>query len=299
MKKMTKAFEFKQVVKRFPGFCLGPLDISLEPGIVLGYIGPNGAGKTTTMQCLMGLLKADSGNMSVFGRANNPFKPEWKQDIGYVGDVHVFYERWSAARNLKFTSQFYDNWSDDKAMELARRFRLPLEKRAKDLSSGNRVKLSLVSAMAYSPRLLLLDEPTAGLDPVVRSELLDELFEVLRDGERAIFYSTHNMADINRLVDELAFIDEGEIILRKAKEDLMDQWQSVSFSIDGDLPEIDVAQIEQQEGNHYRVVSSDVDKTVSHLNRLGASGIETHRLPLDEIAVRIIKRGKTYDMETG
>jgi ABC-2 type transport system ATP-binding protein len=295
---MEKAFEFKQVVKTFPGFRLGPLDFSLRPGSVLGYIGPNGAGKTTTMQCLVGLLKADSGAMSVFGRANDPYKPAWKQDIGYVGDAHVFYERWSAAKNLKFVSQFYPNWSDQKAMALAKRFRLPLEKRAKNLSTGNRVKLSLVSAMAHSPKLLLLDEPTAGLDPVVRSELLDELFEVLQDGERAIFYSTHNLADINRLVDELAFIDEGEIILRKPKTDLMDQWQGISFTFQGQLPDIDKAVKEQRERDRHRVMSSDIDTTLAHLQRLGAGQIETFRLTLDEIAVQIIKRGKKNDLET-
>jgi ABC-2 type transport system ATP-binding protein len=176
---MEKAFQYKDMVKTFPGFKLGPLNLELEPGTVLGLIGRNGAGKTTSIQCLVGLLRADSGEMRVFGRPNDLNKPEWKQNIGYVGDIHVFYERWTGQQNLRFLSQFYPNWSEGKAAELANRFQLPLDKRAKDLSTGNRVKLSLVSALAHSPKLLLLDEPTSGIDPVVRNEVLDVLFEVL------------------------------------------------------------------------------------------------------------------------
>jgi ABC-2 type transport system ATP-binding protein len=104
---MPKAFAFKNVVKTFPEFQLGPLSLELEPGTVLGYIGPNGSGKTTTMHCLVGLLQADAGEMEVFGRQNDPHHPKWKLDLGYVGDVHVFYEHWSAEKNLKFLAQFY------------------------------------------------------------------------------------------------------------------------------------------------------------------------------------------------
>jgi ABC-2 type transport system ATP-binding protein len=198
---MEKAFQYKDMIKTFPGFKLGPLNLELEPGTVLGLIGPNGAGKTTSLQCLVGLLRADSGEMRIFGCPNDLNWPAWKRDIGYVGDIPVFYERWTGHQNLRFISQFYPNWSDEKAAELANRFQLPLDKRAKDLSTGNRVKLSLISAMAHSPRLLLLDEPTSGIDPVVRTEVLDVLFEVLETGERAIFYTTHILPEISRLAD--------------------------------------------------------------------------------------------------
>ena len=139
---MSRAFEFRDVVKTFPEFQLGPLNLELEPGAVLGYIGPNGSGKTTTMHCLVGLLKADSGEMRIFGRENDPNRPEWKLDIGYVGDENPFYENWSCERNLKFLSGFYPNWSDTLMADLVRRFELPLERKVKDLSTGNRVKLA-------------------------------------------------------------------------------------------------------------------------------------------------------------
>lgn len=289
---MTKAFSFRDVVKTYPEFRLGPLNLELEPGIVLGYIGPNGSGKTTTMHCLTGLVKADSGEMEIFGRRNNPHKPEWKLDIGYVGDVHVFYERWTAERNLKFLSQFYPDWSDVRAMELAKRFKLPLNKRAKDLSSGNRVKLSLVGALAHSPRLLLLDEPTSGLDPVVRMEVLDTLFEILEDGERAIFYSTHILSDISRLADELAFLDDGQVIQRSAKDDLTDRWRKISFRLDRKFDKVEGVVSHREEGKNHQVVSLDFESTLVQLRDLGAKNIQENRMTIDEIAVQILKGGE-------
>lgn len=286
---MNSAFEFKNVIKTYPEFQLGPLNIELEPGTVLGYIGPNGSGKTTTMHCLVGLVKADSGEMNVFGRKNDPNKPDWKFDIGYVGDVHVFYENWTAEKNLKFLSRFYPKWSDKRTAELATRFDLPLKKKAKELSGGNRVKLSLVAALAHSPRLLLLDEPTSGLDPVVRTEVLDTLFEVLEDGERSIFYSTHILTDISRLADELAFLSNGQIIQRTAKDDLVELWRKISFRFSGEKINATSIISHKQEGADHQVISSDFKKTLSDLKKMGAENILDNRMTIDEIAVQILK----------
>jgi ABC-2 type transport system ATP-binding protein len=286
---MPNAFEFKNVIKTFPEFQLGPLNFELAPGTVLGYIGPNGSGKTTTMHCLVSLLKADSGEMQVFGRRNDPNKPAWKLDIGYVGDVHVFYENWSGEKNLKFLSQFYPNWSPQRVAELAQRFNLPLNKKAKELSGGNRVKLSLIAALAHSPKLLLLDEPTSGLDPVVRTEVLDVLFEVLADGERAIFYSTHILSDIARLADELAFLDNGQIKLRKAKEDLTEQWRQISFRLPRNDFKLEAIVSHKHEGKDHQVISFNHEATLRQLGGLGAENIQENRMSIDEIAVQILK----------
>jgi ABC-2 type transport system ATP-binding protein len=289
---MEKAFLYKDVVKTFPGFQLGPINLGLEPGTVLGLIGPNGAGKTTSIQCLMGLLRADSGDMKVFGKTNDLNKPEWKQEVGYVGDVHVFYERWTGHQNLRFISQFYPRWSEEKAAELAKRFQLPLDKRAKDLSTGNRVKLSLVSALAHSPGLLLLDEPTSGIDPVVRTEVLDVLFEVLETGERSIFYTTHILPEISRIADELAFIDNGRIWLRTPKDDLSDRWRKITFRLSKENIDFESVVSHRQEGNDHQVISSDFKITLRQLQELGAENVQDVRLSIEEIAVQILKGGK-------
>ena len=289
---MQKAFKFTDTIRTFPDFQLGPLNFELEPGTVLGYIGPNGSGKTTTMHCLVGLLKADSGSMEVFGRENDPNDPTWKFNIGYVGDKHVFYENWNGEKNLKFISQFYPNWSDKLAAELVRRFEFPLNKKAKELSSGNRVKLSLISALSHSPRLLVLDEPTSGLDPVVRTEVLDVLFEVLEDGERAIFYSTHILSDISRLADELAFLNNGKIIRRSSKEDLTENWRRISFRLAAEKFEFEKVTSIQKENNDYKIISSDYNTTIHQLRNIGAEHIQETRMSIDEIAVQILKEDK-------
>ena len=293
---MVEAFSMREVVKTYPDFQLGPLNIDLDPGVVLGYIGPNGSGKTTTMHCLTGLVKADRGGMTIFGKATHPNKPDWKYDIGYVGDNHQFYERWSGEKNLRFISRFYPNWSDSRAQELARRFRLPLQKRARDLSTGNRVKLALVCALAHAPRLLLLDEPTAGLDPVVRAEVLETLFEILEDGERAIFYSTHILSDINRLADELAFLIDGRIVQRSNKEDLTERWRKITFRIRGDLPVIEDAVSQSTKGENGQIISCNHGRSLEHLKAQNVDRIQVTRLTIDEIAVQILKGEQ--DVET-
>ncbi|HEX9654556.1 MAG TPA: ABC transporter ATP-binding protein [bacterium] len=286
---MSQAFKLSNLEKRFPGFQLGPLNLALEPGTVLGYIGPNGSGKTTTMHCMMGLVKSDSGEASIFDLPNDMNRPEWKFEVGYVGDIHVFYENWSGEKNLKFLSQFYPKWSDRRVAELVRRFDVPLQKKAKELSGGNRVKLALIAALAHSPRLLLLDEPTSGLDPVVRSEVLDVLFEALEDGERAIFYSTHILSDISRLADELAFLNDGKIIQRTAKDDLTDTWRRISFRLPRNDIQLKNVVEHRREGHDHQVTSSNHEATLADLRGLGAEQIQENRMSIDEIAVQILK----------
>jgi ABC-2 type transport system ATP-binding protein len=287
-----KALKVENVVKTYPGFRLGPLSFDLEPGMVLGYIGPNASGKTTTFRCLTRLTGMEAGSVEIFGHKNEPDRPGWKFDIGYVGDKHVFFERWTGETNLMFRSRFYPSWSHTFARDLARRFECPLKQKPKDMSAGNRVKLSLIAALAHSPRLLLLDEPTAGLDPVVRREVLDILFEVLEDGERSILYATHILSDISRLADELAFLINGRIMQRSGKDDLLEKWRRITFRMAGETGRIQAAVVTRREGDDHQVISLDWEKTLEDLRSRGAGSVETARMSIDEIAVEIIKGGK-------
>ena len=293
---MEKALECRSVKKQLRDFMLGPINLDLEPGTVLGLVGPNGAGKTTFLQCVVGLLRADSGEIDIFGRPNNLNHPEWKLDIGYVGDIPVFWERWTADQNLRFIPQFYPDWSYLKASKLADRFQLPLKKRAKDLSTGNRIKLSLIMALAHSPKLLLLDEPTSGMDPVVRTEVLDVLFEILETGDRAIIYTTHILPEISRLVDELAFLDNDRIRLRANKEDLIDHWRKITFRHpDRAIPFKSVVS-HHQEGNDHQIISSDFSMTLNQLKQLGAENIQDTHMSIEEITVQILKGGSDVEI---
>jgi ABC-2 type transport system ATP-binding protein len=287
----TPAFALDGVVKSYPGFTLGPLDLALEPGTVLGFVGPNGSGKTTTINCIAGLAVPEDGSVRVFGQAVDHRTPAWKRDVGIVGEAHGFYRERTARENLLFLSCFFPEWSEARVRRLAGRLELPLDTKVCELSKGQVAKLALVAALGHGPRLLLLDEPTAGLDPVVRAEVLDVLWEALEDGEHAIFYSTHVLSDISRLADELVFLREGKVLLRSAKDDLTERWRRISFRLrDEDVAVTGTVEYRRVRAEH-QVVSSDGEATLAHLRELGAQAIEQSRMPIDEIAVAILRGG--------
>jgi len=286
---VESALSLKGLVKIYPEFTLGPIDTEIAPGTVVGLVGPNSSGKTTTINSIAGLIKYEKGEVRIFGRLNRLNDPKWKFDIGFVGDRHVFYEGWSCRRNLKFLSGFYPSWSWETAEKLAKRFDLNLKKLARTLSTGNRAKLALIGVLAPKPRLLLLDEPTAGLDPVVRSEFLDVLFEYMEEGTASILYSTHILSDISRIADDLIFLSDGKITLKTHKEDLIDTWRRISFSRDGITAPIRSVVSIKTEGRNHLVISSNHLETLGHLKELGVEKPEISLMTIDEIAVQILR----------
>jgi ABC-2 type transport system ATP-binding protein len=287
----TSAAHLSGLIKRYPGFQLGPLDLVLEPGTVLALVGPNGAGKTTTLNCMAGLLVPDEGATEVYGAPVSPTRTEYRSNVGYVGEESGFFQRWTAARNLDFIAQLLPGWSDDRARRLIERLALPMDKPVNALSRGNRTKLALVAALAHNPRLLLLDEPTAGLDPVVRAEVLDVLWEITEDGQHAVLYSTHVLSDINRLADELAFLRDGQIVLRTGREELSESWRRISFRLqDGNVELVGIVEHKQVRAEH-QVVTRDAPATLEQLSEIGAEAVEVSRMSVDEIAVQILKEG--------
>lgn len=292
MSAVTPILSLSGVTKSYGDFRLGPLDLTLEPGQVLAFVGPNGAGKSTTLHAIMHLLRRDGGEIEICGKANDPEDPSWKQHIGFVGEAQGFFRSWSVRRNLSFIGRFYEGWDSGRAEALARRFDLALGKPVGALSRGNRAKLSLVAALAHNPRLLLLDEPTQGLDPVVRAEVLDTLWETMEDGQHAILYSTHVLSDIARLADEIAFLRQGRLVIRCAKDDLTESWRRISFRLerhDTHLDGLDAARGLRRQGTEHQVVSCDHEVTSRHLRELGASAIQLSRMTIDEITVEILK----------
>lgn len=289
MNAQSAAFAVRGLAKRYPGFTLGPLDLELEPGRVLGFVGPNGSGKTTTLHCMMGLVVPDAGTVEVCGRVTDPDDAAWRQEVGFVGEEQGFWADWTVAENLAVVGSFQPRWSTSRARELARRFDLPLGHKVKTLSKGNRAKLALVAALGHAPRLLLLDEPTAGLDPVVRAEVLDVLWEVLEDELRAIFYSTHVLSDIARLADELVFLREGRVLQRSVKDELVEAWRRVSFRLAAGAPPFPGVVSARQVRAEHQVITCDHEATLAAIRGAGAESIEVSRLTVDEIAVEILK----------
>lgn len=283
------AITVKQVERSFPDFKLGPLNLEVKPGLVLGLIGPNGAGKSTLINCLAGLLRPDSGELSVFGKQVDLNKIDWKYEIGYVSDEPVFYEQWTGQKNLNFMAGYFPAWSWPYVTELSQRLQCPLDKKVKNLSRGNRVKLALISVLARRPRLLLLDEPTSGLDPVVRDEFLAHLWELLENEEQTILYATHVIADVGKIADELAFICNGRLTRRTPKEQLLEDWARISFRAGTekiDLPDLIHYDLE---GHTHQLVTSDHNSTLEALRKLQISQLEQSHLSLEEIVIAIMK----------
>ena len=285
------AIRLTGLVKRFPGFELGPLDLTLEPGTVLALVGPNGAGKTTTLNCIAGLMRPDEGVAEVYGMPVDPTRPAYRREVGYVGEESGFFRRWTVRQNLSVLARVVPGWSPDRARRLAERIALPVDQPVGKLSRGNRTKLALVAALAHGPRLLLLDEPTSGLDPVVRAEVLDLLWEITEDGEHAVFYSTHVLSDISRLADELVFLRDGGVVLRSGRDELSDRWRRVSFRLDDEVWELVGVVEHRRVRSEHQVITWDAEATLQRLGELGAEAIETARMSVDEIAVQILKEG--------
>jgi len=287
----SPAVNLTGLTKNFEGFQLGPLDLVLEPGTVLALVGPNGAGKTTTLNCIAGLVVPNDGGTEVYGAPVHPARTEYRREVGYVGEESGFFQRWTARRNLDFLARLLPGWSHDRARRFAERFALPLDKPVSKLSRGNRTKLALVAALAHGPRLLLLDEPTAGLDPVVRSEVLDVLWEITEDGEHAVLYSTHVLSDISRLADELAFLRDGQLVLRTGRDELSERWRRVSFRLPDEEIELPDVVEHRRVRTEHQVITRDAEATLKRLSDLGAEAVEVSRMTVDEIAVQILKEG--------
>ena len=219
------------VSKRYPHFLLDNISFDLPEGSILGFIGANGAGKSTTIRILMGLVRQDSGTVQVLGHSMPAGQIAAKADIGFISEDMRLYGAATLAWHMKFIASIYPQWNQSYAEKLLGRFDLKPQQKIKGLSHGQRVKAALLLALARQPRLLLLDEPTTGLDPVARREVLAELMSVLVDERRTILFSSHNTLDVEQISDRNAFIDRGRIIALEDKEDLLDRWRRLRLLV--------------------------------------------------------------------
>jgi len=210
--------------KRYRGFALKNVDFDVPRGYVTGLIGPNGAGKTTLVKLIMNLVRRDAGSISVLGLDNLTDEVAVKSRIGFIYDEPPFYPDVTLADSARAVGPFYPNWSDRRFTELAGRFGLPLRKRFKALSHGMKMKFALAVALSHDAELLLMDEPTAGLDLTFRRELLDELGAILQDERKAVLFSTHITADLERIADFVAFIRDGSVVFTLPKDELRERW---------------------------------------------------------------------------
>ncbi len=282
------AVELDGVVKTSPHFTLDGLNIQLPTGGILGFIGANGAGKSTTIRILMGLVRQDRGGVRVMGHEMPRDGAAARADIGFASEDLRLYGAATLAWHIGFIRSIYPSWDAKYAEALLRRFDLRAEQRIKGMSHGQRVKAALLLILARRPRLLVLDEPTTGLDPVARQEVLGELMEVLADDERTIFFSSQNTLDVEQISDQIAFIDRGRIIDSGDKETFLDRWRRLRLDVPPGvvLPSVPGVVGARSSGRLAVVTTSSYDPAMTALYQsAGATVHGVENMTLEEIFV--------------
>ncbi|WP_407271688.1 ABC transporter ATP-binding protein [Radiobacillus sp. PE A8.2] len=219
------AIELKEVSKSFRSFSVNNLNIKVPEGYITGFIGPNGSGKSTTIHMMMDVLKADEGTIRLYDAPND--QVDVKQRIGFVYDELYMYENFTINNMKSFIKPLYKDWNEELFYQYLNKFNLPYKIKIKEFSKGMKMKCSLLFALAHDPDLIIMDEPTAGLDPVFRRELIDLLQELMVKENRTIFFSTHITTDLDRIADYIVFINRGKVILQKSMEEIRDYYHVV------------------------------------------------------------------------
>lgn len=289
------AIQCEAVSKRYPHFQLQNVDLSFEQGAVMGLVGPNGAGKSTILRIVMGLVGADSGSVKVLGHSMPDEQIGAKRSIGFVAEDMRLYESQTIAFHMDFIKSIFDSWDDDYAATLLRRFELNKEQKVKGLSHGQRVKATLLLALARRPNLLVFDEPTTGLDPAVRKEVLDEMMNALEDETRSILFSSHNTLDVEQISDYITFIYDGRIVESSNKEDFLDGWRRLRLTNMHNKPLPDLTNIRdiQQSGRLCTVTVNNYEESVP--GRFTDAGLvvdAVERLSLEEIFLGNVRHAK-------
>jgi ABC-2 type transport system ATP-binding protein len=210
--------------KSYADFALRDVSFTLPRGYVMGLIGPNGAGKTTTLSLVLGLIHRDAGEIRIFGADPARNGAAIRARIGFVHDEPRFYRHLSLAANAALVAGFYRNWDQQTLRRLAADFGLPLGKNYGKLSRGNRTRFALALALSHRAELIVLDEPTTGLDPVFRRELLDEMAGILQQEHASILFSTHITADLDRLADYVTLLQRGRVVFSLEKDAVLERW---------------------------------------------------------------------------
>ena len=278
----SNAIEIRGLCKRYKGFSLDDLNLDLPYGCVLGLVGENGAGKSTTIRLIMDALERDGGTVSVLG-ADNQSKEflDLKEDIGVVLDETFVPEVINARQMGKIMAGTYKNWDQAVYDGWIRRFDLPPDKKFKDYSRGMTMKLGIAAALSHRPRLLLLDEATGGLDPMVREELLEVFADFAAQDGHGVLLSSHIVSDLERICDYIAFLHKGKLVLCEEKDVLLDKYAVLKCTRE------QLANIPREAVHGKRVGTYGVEALVER--ELVPNGLVLDRATLEDIILYMVK----------
>ena len=280
------AIELSHINKSFGDFAIRDLNLTVPSGTICGLVGENGAGKSTTIRLLMGVLRPDSGTASVLGvDVSSPEFRDVKEDVGVVLDEAYFPESLNAVQVGKIMAATYCQWDQKLYDSYLKRFDLPQNKQFKDYSRGMRMKLAIAAALSHQPKLLVLDEATAGLDPIVRDEVLDIFNEFTREEDHSILISSHILSDLEKLCDYIAFIHKGDLLFCEEKDQLLEQYgifEDSRENLDCLQPEAIVAREESRYGGVRALVKRD----------LAPTGFRLEKPTVEDVVLFLVKGAK-------
>ncbi len=220
---MENILELQQICKTFPklDFILDKISFSLPYGAILGFVGENGAGKTTTIGCILNTVRKDSGMVKLFGKEMQDIDTDIREKIGVVYDGDNFPGYWTAEQLSQVMEGIYTQWDHALFQKYLEDFHLPVKQKIKNYSRGMTMKLAIAAALSHHPQLLILDEATSGLDPVMRDEMLDVFLEFVQEESHSILLSSHITSDLEKVADYITFIHNGKLIMTVSKNDLV------------------------------------------------------------------------------
>jgi ABC-2 type transport system ATP-binding protein len=289
------AIRLDGVRKSYRYFTLDNVHLEVPEGQIMGLIGPNGAGKSTTIRILLGLIHQDQGDVRVLGHRMPAEQVAAKWDIGFASEDMRLYDTMTLDWHMNLIRSIYPKWDVAYAQLLLKRFGLRADQKIKGLSHGQRVKATLLLVLARCPRLLVLDEPTTGLDPVARHEILRELTGVMKDEGRTVLFSSHNTQDVEQISDQITFIDRGRIIDSMDKEAYLDRWRRLRLEAPSgiELPALPgIINIRQNGRLAVATANEFVPELASAYENSGARVQSVENMTLEEIFVANVEHSR-------
>lgn len=285
----VNALEIRGLTRAFPTFTLGPLDLTVPLGAIYGFVGPNGAGKTTTIDLIFGLGREDAGTISVLGLDHRREEKAMKLTAAYVGPEMQYTGFGRVNRVIRFIRGFYPTWDDAYCGRLLSDFGIEPTASLSALSFGTRIKLSLTLALAWRPKLLILDEPTVGLDAISKRQVFAELLATVRDGDRAVFMSSHAITDLERFADHVGMLHRGRLLFEGPVTDIVDRYRLV------DLPAPQAerllarpgVRVQDKAGDRWRLLIDRHVVAVEQLPQLGITPFAESNLSLEELFIAL------------